>query len=216
VASRFESLKHRLVAFDLDGTLTTGDPSWVMLHRRFGTVQVGVEGERLYSQGRISYRDFMLMDVRAWPKPLTKSMIEVALKGYSLRPEAERVISGLKDQGVKTALVTAALDPIAEEVGARLGLDLVRCNRLGFDKKGFFDGNVYAHVEPYTKHLLLREIASQAGVDLGSTAAVGDTHYDASFLKEAGKGFLIGNPGLARRIGVTPIHDLTELLDLLD
>jgi len=203
---------YKLAAFDLDGTLTEGDPSWVMIHKKFGTLDIGEEGERLYSQGLISYRDFILRDISAWPKPLKRDDLLDALKNYRLREDAKQVVECFKREGMKIAILTAALDLMAEEVAKELGVDYVFSNSLGFDSRGFFDGKVNARVEPLKKHLLLKDITQKMGIRRDEVIAAGDSNYDISFLKAAGIGFMIGNSKLAAVNGIIPINKLSEML----
>src|SRR5579875_3458921 len=170
--------KFKLAAFDLDGTLTEGDPSWVMIHKKFGTLNVGEEGERLYSQGLITYRDFIF-----------------------------------REKGMKIAILTAALDLMADEIANKVGADYVFSNSLGFDSRGFFNGKVEARVEPLKKHLLLEDITGKIGIRKDEVIAVGDSNYDLSFLKAAGLGFLIGNSKLAADNGIIPVRELSEIVD---
>jgi len=209
------SKKFKLAAFDLDGTLTIGDPSWVMIHKKFGTLDVGEEGERLYSQGLISYKDFILRDISAWPKPLKKDDLVDALKNYRLRNDVNYVIRFFKDKGMKIAILTAALDLMADEVANKVGADYVFSNSLGFDSKGFFNGKIEARVEPLKKHLLLENITGKIGINKDEVIAVGDSNYDISFLKAAGLGFLIGNNKLAADNGIIPVKELSEIVEYI-
>lgn len=202
----------KLAAFDLDGTLTIGDPSWVMVHKSFGTMHVGEEGERLYSNGKISYREFILKDISAWPNPLRKDRLKEILRSYRLRDDAEYVMNYLRSRGLKTAILTAALDIIAKDIARKLKVDYVYANRLGFDKDGYFDGRIYAIVEPLRKHNLLSTLCSRLNIGNDQVIAVGDTSYDISFLKAAGLGFLIGNRELALKNNLIPIEKLSDII----
>lgn len=209
------SKKFKLAAFDLDGTLTIGDPSWVMIHKKFGTLDVGEEGERLYSQGLISYKDFILRDISAWPKPLKKDDLVDALRNYRLRNDVNDVIGFFKDKGMKIAILTAALDLMADEIANKVGADYVFSNSLGFDSRGFFNGKIEARVEPLKKHLLLEDITGKIGINKDEVIAVGDSNYDISFLKAAGLGFLIGNNKLAGDNGIIPVKELSEIVEYI-
>ncbi len=210
-----QALKYRLVAFDLDGTLTKGEGSWWMLHRRFGTLERSIELDCLYSQGKISYRQYMLMDLSMWPKPLARSMLQEVLLKYQLREEAKDVVDNLKRAGIKTAVVTAALDIIAEDLCKKLGIEYCMCNKIGFDANDIYNGSVYPLVDPKNKHLALQKLSKETGVKLNSVLAVGDSDYDTTFLKSAGKGLLIGNEILAKQIGIEAIPNLSAVLSYL-
>jgi phosphoserine phosphatase len=203
------------VAFDLDGTLLTGTPSWEMIHAHFGTLQVAQQAHRDYSSRKISYAQFMRRDLSAWPKPISRGMLTEILSGYRLRPEASAVVGDLKLMGYEVAIVTSALDLLAKMVAYRLRIKYVLANKIGFDDSGNFNGRVYPLVDPINKHRALIGLAARVGIRLRNTVAVGDTPYDESFLKTAGRGIVMGDEQLAARLNMPCIHNLEELLELL-
>jgi len=205
----------KLAAFDLDGTLLTGTPSWEMLHEHFGTVSTAEQAHRDYSSHKITYAQFMRRDLSVWPRPLRRSeMIEV-LGGYRLRPEAAGVVEDLKLLGYEVAIVSSALDLLVRVVARRLGIAHYAANRIGFDPKGNFNGKIYPLVEPLRKDLVLDQMALRLGVRLQDTICVGDSGYDASFLKAGGKGFVVGNRPLAAELKVPNLESLEDLLEHL-
>lgn len=201
----------KLVAFDMDGTLLAGTPSWELIHQHFGTLAVAEQAHRDYSEHRISYPQFMRRDLSAWPRPLMKSEIIEALGGYTIRSEAPAALGDLRVMGYELAIVSSALDLIVKNVAKRLGIKYVVANKLGFDPKGEFNGKLYPLVEPLRKDRSLMWLTHRLGVRLGDTVAVGDSRYDSSFLKAAGKGFVIGDPALAAELGLPYITRLDEI-----
>lgn len=209
-------LEYKLVAFDLDGTLLQGEPSWSLLHRYFGTLDKAEKAHEMYIKGEISYEQFMYMDLSSWPKPLHRSTLESILLKAKLRPEAKYVVDKLKRAGMKIAIVTAALDLLANRIGKLLNVDFVYSNKIGFDERGYYNGKVYPLVEPLKKDLVLKSLASNLSIDLKNTIAVGDNVQDESFLRIAGLSFVIGDRKLARKIKAVYIKDLREILDYLE
>lgn len=207
--------KYKLAAFDMDGTLLKGEPSWLMLHRHFGTIDIAEEAHRSYVNGEITYEDFMKLDLTNWPKPLHRSTLERVLMRYELREEAPYVISKLKEAGLKVAIITAGLDLLADRVAQRLGIDIVLANRLGFDEAGFFNGKLYPLVEPLRKHEQLESLAKELSISLEEIVAVGDSEYDASFLKMAGLGIVVNDRELGRRLNLVCVKDLREILNFI-
>lgn len=206
---------YRLVAFDMDGTLLEGENSWMLLHRRFNTVSLAEESHRLYVEGKISYEEFMRRDFQHWPKPLHRSVLEEALSLARLRPEAPYVVGKLRERGIKVAIITAALDILADKVARRLGIEVVRANGIGFDERGYFDGRLFPRVEPLKKHEVLEEVAKTLSVPLDRTVAVGDSLQDSSFLKAAGLGLVIRDCELAKRLVLPCIGNLSEIFRYL-
>ena len=56
---------YRLAGFDLDGTLLEEDSSWAAIHRFFGTTRESQQSLKLYSEGKIDYKEFMRRDIAA-------------------------------------------------------------------------------------------------------------------------------------------------------
>jgi len=110
----------RLVAFDLDGTLTAEANSWQSLHRFFGTERYGELGLKEYELGEISYEEFMRRDISCWPKGLSMDVVERILSNITLRPEAEDTISRLRQRDVKIVVITSGLASLARKICQRL------------------------------------------------------------------------------------------------
>jgi hypothetical protein len=83
--------KFRLVAFDLDGTLTVEVSSWQSLPRFFGTERSGEVGLKDYELGKISYEEFMRRDIACWPKGLKIDSVERILSTSTLRVDRKSV-----------------------------------------------------------------------------------------------------------------------------
>jgi len=205
----------KLVAFDMDGTLLSGTPSWEMIHEHYGTMESARQSHIDYSSHKISYRQFMRRDVSAWPRPLKRAELMEALGQYRLRPEAPGVVDDLKLLGYEVAVISSGLDLIVRPVAKRLGIRYFLANRLGFDARGIFNGKVYPLVDPLRKDIALEGLALRLGVRLGDTICVGDSSYDESFLRAGGKAFVVGNPVLSAQLGVPNLTNLEELLEHL-
>jgi phosphoserine phosphatase len=210
-----KSSPRKLAAFDLDGTLLSGTPSWEMLHEHFGTMEAARRAHADYSSRKITYAQFMRRDLAAWPRPLKRSELLEVLGGYTLRPGAAGVVEDLKLLGYEVAIVSSALDLLVRPVAKRLGIKHYAANKLGFDGRGSFNGRIYPLVEPLRKELVLLGLAQKLGVKLRDTISVGDTSYDISFLKFAGRGFVVDNPKLAKELGLPNLVNLEDLLEHL-
>ena len=68
--------KIKLASFDMDGTVLEHNSSWVAIHRHFGTEHQGAASLRLYTEGKIDYREFMRRDIASWPPRVTRREIE--------------------------------------------------------------------------------------------------------------------------------------------
>lgn len=211
--------RFRLVAFDMDGTLTRDGSSWVKLHRHFGTLDVGDLNLADYAARRIDYLEFVRRDVRAWTRKRGKvhlSEVEEVLGSGRLAPGAVKTLEALHRRGVKTAIVSSGVDLMAQKVAARLSIPHVRANGLATDARGYLSGEPNGSgVDPRGKDRVLRNLCRKLETHPEQAVAVGDSKYDARFLKAAGLGVAIGGDPELGRVADVRIRRLGELLKWL-
>ncbi|MDG6981636.1 MAG: HAD-IB family phosphatase [Nitrososphaerota archaeon] len=201
-----------LAAFDMDGTVLEHNSSWVAIHRAFGTEHLGAASLKLYTEGKIGYREFMRRDIASWPKGVRRSELEEILSGYRIRKEAPDTIEELKRMGMKTALVTSGIDILAKKVAKDLGMDYMLANALRFDKEGVLLPMGIGRVDPTRKDRAYLKLLKSVGVSPGRTIAVGDTIYDLGFLKSAGMGFMLAHTTRVDDPQIIHIDSLAEIL----
>jgi len=202
-----------LAAFDLDGTVLEHNSSWVAIHRHFGTEHKGAASLRLYTEGKIDYREFMRRDIASWPNGVTRDEVVRILSGYKLRREAPKVFDELKARRIKTALVTSGIDILAKEVAERLGIDHWLANGLRFDSSGRLLPKGVGRVDPTRKDVAYSRLLSKLRIPSKKTIAVGDTIYDLAFLKSAGLGFMLAHTTRVPDPDIIHIDKLTEIFD---
>jgi phosphoserine phosphatase len=205
----------KLASFDMDGTVLEHNSSWVAIHRHFGTEHEGAASLRLYTEGKIDYREFMRRDISSWPAGVTRNEIVSILSEYRLRREAPRVFAELRDRGIKTALVTSGIDILAREVAEDLGIDHWLANGLRFDRRGILLPKGVGRVDPTRKDVAYKRLLWKLGVDPKKTIAVGDTIYDLAFLKSAGIGFMLAHTTRVPDSEIIHIHRLTDIFNHL-
>ena len=204
-----------LAAFDLDGTVLEHNSSWVAIHRRFGTEHKGVASLRLYTEGKIDYREFMRRDIASWPKTVTREEIASILSHYKIRQDAPYVFDELRRRGVRTALVTSGIDILAREVANDLSIDHWLANGLRFDGRGRLLPTGIGRVDPTRKDLAYKRFLERMGIHPKKTIAVGDTIYDLAFLKSAAKGFMLAHTTRVPDPEIIHIDRLSEVLDYI-
>jgi HAD superfamily PSPase-like hydrolase len=203
----------RLAAFDLDGTVLEHNSSWVAIHKHFGTEHNGAASLRLYTEGKIDYREFMRRDISSWPKGVTKDEIVEVLSHYRIRREAPEVFEELRRRGISTALVTSGIDILARDVAVDLRIDHYVANGLKFDRAGRLLTTGVGRVDPTRKDRAYARLLSKVGIQAKETLAVGDTIYDLAFLKSAGLGFMLAHTTRLPDPEVIHIDKLTEIFD---
>jgi len=206
-------LQVKLAAFDLDGTVLEHNSSWVAIHRHFGTEHDGAASLRLYTEGKIDYREFMRRDISSWPKGVTRDEIVGILSDYKVRREAPGVFRELRSRRIRTALVTSGIDILARDVANELEIDHWVANGLRFDRYGKLLSKGVGRVDPTRKDMAYLKLLSRIGIPSKKTIAVGDTIYDLAFLKSAGLGFMLAHTTRVPDPEIIHIEKLTEIFD---
>lgn len=180
--------KIALVAFDLDGTLVDTTSSWVSIHEHFN-----VNNDRslkAYIDGEIDDAEFMRRDIELWrsQRPVHRSEIEEVLAGVKLFEGVNEAINALREQGIKTAIISGGLDILAERVKRELNIDYSIANGLEFDTLGYLTGNGILNVELRDKGAPLRRLMHSIGISKSMVASVGNTHIDVGMFMESAIG----------------------------
>ena len=178
--SKKHNLKEiKLVLFDMDGVLTDTISSWKYVHDYFGTCNDNSVDD--YLRGKIDDLEFIRRDVSLWVKKdrkITKARLADILKGIPIMNGAEECIDFLKKNGVKTGIVSAGLDVLAERVGSDLGFDFVFSNSVIFDDDGFLSGDGLVGVRLMYKDEIVRRLAKELNIGYESIASVGNSCFD--------------------------------------
>lgn len=204
--------RFKLAALDMDGTVLEHNSSWVAIHKAFGTEHLGAASLRLYTEGKIDYREFMRRDISSWPRGVTRSQIEEILSGYRLRHDAPEVMQELRAMGMKTALVTSGIDILAKDVARDLKMDYLVANSLRFSRDGVLQPMGVGRVDPTRKDLAYKKLLRRIGINPKESIAVGDTTYDLAFLKSAGLGFMLAHTTRVPDPEIIHVDSLSEIL----
>jgi ADP-ribose pyrophosphatase len=181
-----------VVAFDVDGTLVAhphGKVVWQILMECFG-VDTSVSGERYqaYRHGRISYAQWVDLDVGEWleRKATRAAMVEAIRAHLALSPGAREVVTELKARGYHLAVISGSLDLVLDVLFPDHPFDHVFTNRLAFDPAGNLASWTATPYDMDGKEAGLRAVAAAAGTTLDRCAFVGDHLNDVSALRLAG------------------------------
>ncbi len=104
----------------------------------------------------------------------------------TLNPGAEVMIAGLKQRGIKVALVSGGFTFFTERLKARLGLDYTLANTLEITD-GKLTGRVVGDIIGATaKATLLKQLCNELGLKPTQTIAMGDGANDLAMMAVAG------------------------------
>ena len=192
--------KIELVAFDMDGVLTDIISSWKYIHDYYNTSNERSVND--YLKGKIDDMEFIRRDAILWVengKPITKNKLAEILLDVPLMKGAENCISALKSNGIKTAIVSAGLDVLADKVGRELGVDYIYSNGVETDENGHLNGVGILGVKLMYKDEVIISLSEKLNIPLEGIAAVGNSCYDIPMFEVSGLGIAFNPSDICTR-----------------
>lgn len=169
----------KLVAFDMDGVLADTVSSWVHVHRYFGVNND--HSLEAYLRGEIDDREFIRRDVRLWKDKdptVTIDKIRRVLDGVDLMPGAMETLAELRARDIKSVIVSAGIDLLAERVARELSIDMYFANGFVADCAGRLAGGDILNVGLADKGEVVTRAAGLLGVGMDDVLSVGNSRYD--------------------------------------
>jgi len=210
-------MNKKLLCFDLDGTLTQYS-TWEAFNVLLGiTPQEDLDLFNLYKEGNLEYNDWIMELVKMYKENsvVTKSDIEAVAEDIALRPEAQNAVDDAKAKGYHIILLSGALDVMARNIAARLGIgEWFAANKIVFNSQDEMVDIEHSDHERDAKLLLLKEFCLKNDYELAEVIAVGDGGNDSEIFKVT-KGVLLGSNKELAPLAWKQIDNLSELNDLL-
>ncbi len=203
----------RLICFDLNKTLIR-ENTWYNLNLALGVSHA--EDQALlqqYEAGTLRYHSWLDILMKKYQESGTanRETIERVVRRYTFLPGAREAVHYVKKQGYHTALVTGAMDILAEEVALELGIDHWRAHhQFIFDTENRLTDITILGDEQQTKVDQLQEICNELDISLTQCACVGDGDNDVALFKATAHGITFKESRVASQAWRV-IADLTEL-----
>ena len=180
-----------LVCFDVDGTLVTHDQGkvvWQILNERFvGTDRVNEERYLRYSQGEITYAEWVALDIGDWARAgARREEIVTEIGSLRLVEGARETLAALKEGGARLAVISGTLDVCLDVLFPDHPFDEVFTNRIRFEDDGSIAGWDATPFDMDGKARALEAIAARESIPLARTAFVGDHLNDLAAARRAG------------------------------
>ena len=181
--------KIELVFFDMDGVLADTISSWKHIHDYFETSNERSVDE--YLKGNIDDLEFIKRDVSLWKengKFTSKDVIQNILSDIPLMDGAEKFMSFLRKNNIKTAIVSAGLDILAERVAEELGIDYVFANGVKNNENARLTGEGILQVQLMYKDKNVMDLAKKLNIPLEKCASIGNSCFDIPMFETSGIG----------------------------
>ena len=179
--------KLKLVIFDMDGVLTDIYSSWKYVHDYFNSSNE--KSLELYLKGQIDDREFIRRDIDLWKendKIIKKEKLAEILADIPLMNGAKTCINFLKKKGIKTAIVSAGLDVLAERVGKELSIDKICSNGIKVDSQGYLTNEGILNVKLMYKNEAINDLSKTLKIPLKRIAAIGNSCFDITMFEVCG------------------------------
>lgn len=176
----------RLVVFDMDSTLIEAEVIDELARLAGVGDQVSAITERAM-RGEIDFSESFRARI-ALLRGLKEEALGQVAAALKITEGAEHLIATLRTLGYKTAILSGGFTYFARHLQARLGIDYVHANELDVAGGEVTGRVVGAIVDGPRKAQLLRQLASEQGIDLQQVIAVGDGANDLPMLSIAGLG----------------------------
>ncbi|MFK3670509.1 phosphoserine phosphatase SerB [Leifsonia aquatica] len=210
-----ESPQRFLVVLDADSTLIHDEVIELLADEAGARAEVAEITERAM-RGELDFAQSLRERVRALAG-LPVSVFERVGRRIRVTDGVPELVAGVQAAGGRVGVVSGGFHELLDPLGARLGLDHWRANRLAV-RDGLLTGEVDGPIiDAAAKAEALREWADAAGVPLWRTLAIGDGANDLLMMAEAGLSIAFNAKPRVRAEAdlVIDRQDLAQVLPLL-
>ncbi|MBF0818609.1 phosphoserine phosphatase SerB [Streptococcus acidominimus] len=168
-------------------------------------------------RGELDFKEALAERV-ALLKGLPVSVFEGILEKIHFTPGAKELVETLHKRGYKVAVVSGGFHETVDVLAKKLGIDYVKANRLEVEA-GVLTGRVRGHiVTKETKKDCLKQWATDNGLDMTQTIAVGDGANDLPMIQAAGLGIAFCAKPIVQEQAPYQINEknLAKVLEVMD
>jgi phosphoserine phosphatase len=186
IAQQAGDRRKRLLIADMDSTIITGETldelaDFAGLGEKIAAITARA------MNGELDFKDALRERV-AMLKGLSLHALEQTWQRVAMTPGSRELVATMRAHGAMTALVSGGFTWFTARVAAELGFDLHRSNVLLDDGTALLGSVAEPILDRGAKLDTLRALASQRGLPLSATLAVGDGANDLDMLGAAGLG----------------------------
>ncbi len=205
----------RIVMLDMDSTLIEQEVINLLGQSAGQSNEIAQITEKAMA-GDLDFKSALIKRV-ALLKGLDQESLHRVRDQITLTKGAKKLIEELHHQGHKVGVVSGGFIEVIEPILKSLKIDFYRANKLKIEKgvlTGEIDGPI---VDSHAKRIALEDFATQEGISLEQTVAIGDGANDLEMIKAAGLGIAFNaKPKVAAAADTTISNqDLSTVLLLM-
>ena len=205
----------RIVMLDMDSTLIEQEVINLLGQSAGQSNEIAQITEKAMA-GDLDFKSALTKRV-ALLKGLDQESLHRVRDQITLTKGAKKLIEELHHQGHKVGVVSGGFIEVIEPILKSLKIDFYRANRLKIEKgllTGDIDGPI---IDSHAKRIALEDFATQEGISLEQTVAIGDGANDLEMIKAAGLGIAFNaKPKVAAAADTTISNqDLSTVLLLM-
>jgi phosphoserine phosphatase len=205
-----------LVIFDMDGVLVDVISSWKHIHDYFKTSNE--HSVDAYLHGKIDDLEFIKRDVSLWKDNndlITLTQLQEILRTVPLMQGAQQTIQTLKKHRIQTAIVSAGLDILANQIAHKLGIDYSYANGVEINAEGRLTGHGILGVKLMYKDEAVQHLSEKSGIPLSHCATIGNSCFDIPMFITTGIGIAFNPSDDCVREAADYIVDGKDLRNIL-
>lgn len=205
-----------LCVLDVDGTLIEEEVIDILGSKANCEQEVSQLTRRAMS-GELDFESSLKKRVSLL-KGISVDVFDQVYKELHLSKNAQQFISILQENKIAVGIISGGFVPIVERLANSLGIHLFAANQLEINN-GRLTGRLIGQViTQEVKEEIFLQWASELGIPLDRTIAVGDGANDLKMLKKAGIGVAFCAKDILKKEIKLYIdeRDLVEILDLID
>ena len=205
----------RIVMLDMDSTLIEQEVINLLGQSAGKSNEIAQITEKAMA-GDLDFKSALIKRV-ALLKGLDQESLHRVRDQITLTKGAKKLIEELHHQGHKVGVVSGGFIEVIEPILKSLKVDFYRANKLKIEKgvlTGDIDGPI---IDSHAKRIALDDFATQEGISLEQTVAIGDGANDLEMIKAAGLGIAFNaKPKVAAAADTTISNqDLSTVLLLM-
>ena len=205
----------RIVMLDMDSTLIEQEVINLLGQSAGQSNEIAQITEKAMA-GDLDFKSALIKRV-ALLKGLDQESLHRVRDQITLTKGAQKLIEELHHQGHKVGVVSGGFIEVIDPILKSLKVDFYRANKLKIEKgvlTGEIDGPI---IDSHAKRIALEDFATQEGISLEQTVAIGDGANDLEMIKAAGLGIAFNaKPKVAAAADTTISNqDLSTVLLLM-